>query len=147
MKVTIQRVSQAHVIVDQMTVGKIAEGLLIFLGVSETDDLTTVKKMADKIINLRIFNDDLNKMNLSLLDICGSLLIVSQFTLYADCTKGNRPNFLNAANSLHAKKIYNEFVNYMVQKKINVQSGQFGAHMEVHLINSGPVTFILTIDS
>mgnify|MGYP001317133211 FL=1 len=147
MKVTIQRVSQAHVIVDQMTVGKIAEGLLVFLGVSETDDLTTVKKIADKIINLRIFNDDLNKMNLSLLDICGSLLIVSQFTLYADCTKGNRPNFLNAANSLHAKKIYNEFVNYMVQKKINVQSGQFGAHMEVHLINSGPATFILTIDS
>ena len=147
MKVTIQRVSQAHVIVDQMTVGKIAEGLLVFLGVSETDDLTTVKKIADKIINLRIFNDDLNKMNLSLLDICGSLLIVSQFTLYADCTKGNRPNFLNAANSLHAKKIYNEFVNYMVQKKINVESGQFGAHMEVHLINSGPATFILTIDS
>ena len=126
-----------------MTVGKIAEGLLIFLGVAETDDLATVKKIADKIINLRIFNDDLNKMNLSLLDICGSLLVVSQFTLYADCTKGNRPNFLNAANSLHAKKIYNEFVNYISNHYKHIKTGEFRADMDIELINNGPVTIQL----
>ena len=143
MRVVIQRVDQAQVLVRGVEVGKIAKGLLVFLGVKDVDGIDTIQKLADKVINLRIFNNDSNKMNLSLLDIDGSLLIVSQFTLYADCSKGNRPSFTNAGSALHAKKIYNEFVNYMVQKNINVQSGEFGAHMEVRLINSGPATFIL----
>jgi D-tyrosyl-tRNA(Tyr) deacylase len=99
--------------------------------------------MANKIIKLRLFNDENNKMNLSLLDISGDLLIVSQFTLHGNCQKGNRPSFLDAASSEHAKKIYNEFVNYMKNKLNKVQTGIFGAHMVVELINDGPVTFIL----
>ena len=144
MKAIVQRVSSAQVTVDNIVVGRISKGLLIFLGIAPKDSMTNVTKLADKILNLRIFNNN-NRMNLSINDIRGSLLIVSQFTLYADCIKGNRPSFANAASPVHAKKIYNEFVNYMVHKKIKVQSGTFGSHMEVNLINSGPATFILTV--
>ena len=145
MKVVIQRVSKAQVTIDDKIIGEISQGLLIFVGVAQDDNMTQIKKLADKILNLRIFDDINNKMNLSINDIKGSLLIISQFTLYADCKKGNRPSFMNAASPVHAKKIYNEFVNYMVQKKINVQSGKFGADMEINLINSGPATFILEV--
>jgi len=145
MKAVIQRVQEAQVLVNGNIVGEISDGLLIFLGIAPTDDENHIVKLSHKIINLRIFNDSNTQMNLSLSDINGSVLIVSQFTLYANCTKGNRPSFIEAASPVHAKKIYNEFVNYMVQKKINVQSGEFGADMEVKLINSGPATFILTV--
>jgi len=143
MKAIVQRVSSAQVTVDNIIVGRISKGLLIFLGIAPKYSMTNVTKLADKVLNLRIFNN--NRINLSINDIRGSLLIVSQFTLYADCIKGNRPSFANAASPVHAKKIYNEFVNYMVHKKIKVQSGTFGSHMEVNLINSGPATFILTV--
>jgi len=117
MKAIVQRVSSAQVTVDNMVVGRISKGLLIFLGIAPTDSMTNITKLADKVLSLRIFNDNNNRMNLSINDIRGSLLIVSQFTLYADCIKGNRPSFANAASPVHAKKIYNEFVNYMVHKK------------------------------
>ena len=145
MKAIIQRVNQAHVIEDSVIIGKISKGLLIFVGVEDSDNDNTIIKISDKIINLRIFNDINNKMNLSLIDVGGSVLIISQFTLYGDCSKGNRPSFIKAASPVHAKKIYNEFVNYMVQQNINVQSGKFGANMKVQLINDGPATFILNI--
>ena len=145
MRAIIQRVSKAQVTIDDKIRGTISEGLLIFIGIAQDDSASHVIKLADKILSLRIFNDINEKMNLSVHDIQGSLLIISQFTLYADCKKGNRPSFINAASPVHAKKIYNEFVNYMNQQKINVQSGVFGADMKVSLINSGPSTFILDI--
>ena len=145
MKAIIQRVSKAHVTIDDKITGKISEGLLIFIGITQEDSMSRVIKLADKILSLRIFNDINKKMNLSIYDIQGSLLIISQFTLYADCDNGNRPSFINAASPVHAKKIYNEFVNYMNQQKINVQSGVFGADMKVGLVNTGPSTFILDV--
>ena len=145
MKAIIQRVSKAKVTIDDKVRGKISEGLLIFIGIAQDDSMSHVIKLADKILSLRIFNDINKKMNLSVHDIQGNLLIISQFTLYADCNKGNRPSFINAASPVHAKKIYNEFVNYMNQQKINVQSGVFGADMKVSLVNTGPSTFILDV--
>jgi len=145
MKAVIQRVSKAEVTVDDKIRGKISEGLLMFIGIAQDDSMSNVIKLGDKVLSLRIFNDINKKMNLSIHDIQGSLLIISQFTLYADCKNGNRPSFINAASPVHAKKIYNEFVNYMNQQKINVQSGVFGSDMKVSLINSGPSTFILDI--
>ena len=143
MKAVIQRVSSAKVVVNKVVIGQISEGLLVFIGIAQNDQISQALKLADKVCNLRIFNDTNNKINLNLQDINGSLLIISQFTLYANCKKGNRPSFVDAASPVHAKKIYNEFVNYMEQKKINVHSGEFGANMSVSLINSGPATFIL----
>ena len=143
MRAIIQRVSKAQVTIDNTIRGKISEGLLIFIGIAQDDSISHVIKLADKILSLRIFNDSNKKMNLSIHDIQGSLLIISQFTLYADCNNGNRPSFINAASPVHAKKIYNEFVNYMYQQNINCESGVFGAHMEVSLINDGPVTLIM----
>tara|TARA_B100001758_G_C17979645_1_gene387476 strand:- start:54 stop:512 length:459 start_codon:yes stop_codon:yes gene_type:complete len=145
MKAVVQRVDSASVSMQGATIGSISQGLLVFIGVQNSDGLKEVSKLSDKLLNLRIFNDKNSKMNLSLADINGELLIISQFTLFANCTKGNRPSFINAGNPIHAKKIYNEFVNYMNQKKINVQSGEFGADMKIELINSGPATFILDI--
>ena len=145
MKAIIQRVNKAQVMIDNKIIGKISEGFVIFIGIAQDDSMSHVIKLADKILSLRVFNDINKKMNLSIHDIKGSLLIISQFTLYADCNKGNRPSFINAASPVHAKKIYNEFVNYMTQQKINVQLGKFGADMEVSLINAGPATFILDI--
>jgi len=145
MKAIIQRVSKAKVTIDDKVRGKISEGLLIFIGIAQDDSISHVIKLADKILSLRIFNDSNKKMNLSIHDIQGSLLIISQFSLYADCNNGNRPSFINAAPPVHAKKIYNEFVNYMNQQKINVQSGVFGADMKVSLVNIGPSTFILDV--
>ena len=145
MKAIIQRVNKAQVTIDDKITGKISEGFLIFVGIAQDDSMSHVIKLADKILSLRVFNDINKKMNLSIHDIQGSLLIISQFTLYADYNKGNRPSFLNAASPVHAKKIYNEFVNYMNQQKINVQSGVFGADMKVSLVNAGPSTFILDV--
>jgi len=141
-KAVIQRVLKASVLIEKHDQRSIDHGLLILLGIGRLDKSEDVIQLANKILNLRIFSQG-NKMNESILDVRGSLLIVSQFTLYADCKKGNRPSFINAAPSVHAKKIYNEFVNYMHQHQINCKSGEFGAHMEVSLVNDGPVTLIM----
>ena len=145
MRAVLQRVSQGQVSVKNKMIGSINEGLVVFIGIGPDDNRQHITTLADKILNLRIFNDENGKMNFNIFDIQGSLLIVSQFTLYGDCSKGNRPSFINAADRVHAKKIYNEFVNYMVQQKINVQTGKFGSDMNISLINTGPVTITLEV--
>jgi D-tyrosyl-tRNA(Tyr) deacylase len=143
MKVLIQRVKQASVDVNKECVGKIDKGLLVFLGVKEEDTEDNVDYLVNKIINLRIFNDDKDKMNLSLLDTNGQVLVVSQFTLYADCSRGRRPSYTNAANPKLAKKLYESFIEKLKREDIKVQSGIFGAYMDVNLINDGPVTIMI----
>jgi D-tyrosyl-tRNA(Tyr) deacylase len=147
MRTIIQRVKYAKVTVEGNILAKIENGLVVFLGIASTDGEKDICYIADKIINLRVFKDKNNKMNLSLIDIKGSILIISQFTLYANCSKGNRPSFIKASNPIYAKKIYNEFVNYMITKKsIKVETGKFGANMQVDLLNDGPVTLMLNTD-
>jgi D-tyrosyl-tRNA(Tyr) deacylase len=143
MKVVLQRVSKAEVQVGECVSGSIKNGLLIYLGISKNDTDKDASYLVDKIVNLRIFEDDNCKMNLSLLDIKGELLIVSQFTLYADCSKGKRPNFMNAASPDSAEKLYEAFICLCKDKNIKFQTGIFGASMKVNSINSGPVTIIL----
>ena len=144
MRAIIQRVNQAKVTINKQIVGSISKGLLLYLGINNTDSMEDIKQLGNKILNLRIFSDSHNKMNVSLNDIKGELLIISQFTLYANCTKGNRPSFINAGDPVYAQKIYNEFVNYMkLQTNITIQTGQFGATMNVTSKNCGPVTIIL----
>jgi D-tyrosyl-tRNA(Tyr) deacylase len=143
MKVILQRVGKAEVLVDDTVTGSIKEGLLIYLGIHKNDTYKDAAYLADKIVNLRIFEDDNGKLNLSLLDTKGELLIVSQFTLYADCSKGKRPNFMNAASPELAEKLYEDFISLCKDKNINVQTGVFGASMNVYSINSGPITITL----
>ena len=143
MRAVIQRVISANVKINNQVKGKIDKGIVVFLGVGANDSIDNVKKTANKILSLRIFQNDLKKMDYSITDICGSILVISQFTLYGDCLKGNRPSFVSAANPKHANNIYNEFVNYLKGKSLNVQTGSFGAMMSVELINDGPVTFTL----
>ena len=142
MKAIIQRVLKASVLIENHQERSIDQGLLILVGVGKADVPKNAIQLANKILNLRIFSKN-DKINDSVLDVKGSLLIISQFTLYADCKRGNRPSFINAASSVHAKKIYNEFVNYIHQQNINYETGVFGTHMEVSLINDGPVTLIM----
>jgi D-tyrosyl-tRNA(Tyr) deacylase len=141
MRALIQRVSHAHVEVEQKKCGEINKGLLIFLGIEEADDENDAVWLLSKIIQLRIFNDSENKMNASLRDIDGKLLIVSQFTLHAQTKKGNRPSFIRAAHPEKAKKLYEHFIS-LAEKELGVrpETGIFGANMEVHLCNDGPVT-------
>jgi D-tyrosyl-tRNA(Tyr) deacylase len=143
MKIVIQRVSSAKVIVRGSTASSIGKGLLVFLGVGENDTEEGIKYLVDKTLNMRIFEDENDKLNYSLLDINGNLLIVSQFTLYADCKKGNRPNFLTAAKPDKAKILYEKFVYLCSSICNNVKTGIFAEHMNVELINDGPVTIIL----
>jgi D-tyrosyl-tRNA(Tyr) deacylase len=143
MRALIQRVSHASVTVEQQIVGKIGQGLLILLGVGPDDTEAQVKVLTDKIINLRIFEDEANKMNLSLLDIQGEALIVSQFTLYADVRKGRRPSFTSAAPPAIAEPLVEHFKTTIATHGLIVAGGIFGAHMEVSLTNNGPVTIWL----
>lgn len=145
MRTVLQRVKKAEVKVKGSVVGKIAGGWLAFIAISNDDDNFKAEMMADKIINLRAFDDEKGKMNISLKENPGSILAVSQFTLYADCRKGHRPSFAGAALPDKALPIYNHFVNYIKSQGIKIESGIFGAMMEVELINDGPVTFILDI--
>lgn len=143
MKFVIQRVKNAQVDVDNKIVGKIDNGFLVLIGITHTDTKEIADYLVKKLINLRVFEDDNGKMNLSLNDINGSLLLVSQFTLYADCSGGNRPSFTEAAKPDFANELY-EYIIGECKKKVNkVETGIFGADMKVNLLNDGPVTIIL----
>ncbi len=145
MKALIQRVSNATVFIDAKKHAKISTGMCIFLGVKPTDNPQIVKKLVSKILKLRIFSDRNKNMNRSICDINGEILVVSQFTLYADTTKGNRPSFQNTASKLIASPLYDLFINLLKEKKITVLSGKFGENMNVELNNNGPVTIMLEI--
>ncbi|MEE2840507.1 MAG: D-aminoacyl-tRNA deacylase [Acidobacteriota bacterium] len=143
MRAVIQRVDEARVTVDGNVVGKISKGLLVFLGIATDDgedDLAFLKK---KILNLRIFPDAEGKMNLSLVDTGSAVLLVSQFTLYGDCRKGNRPSFIRAAEPDRARALYQELLRQLRSENIRVESGEFQAMMKVDLVNDGPVTLIV----
>ena len=147
MKIVVQRVKNAKVDVEGKTVGKIDKGFLVLLGVTHEDTEEQADYLAKKLCNLRVFTDENDKMNLSLKDINGKLLIVSQFTLYADCTGGNRPSFTNAAKPDKAEKLYEYFCKQCEEKyNIEVEKGIFGADMKVSLLNDGPVTIIIEKD-
>lgn len=143
MKLVVQRVSNAKVEVEGRVTGEIGQGFLVLLGVTHEDTVQNADFLVQKLVNLRVFTDENYKMNLSIKDIKGELLIVSQFTLYANCQKGNRPSFVEAARPEQAEELYNYFVEKCKQEGINVQTGEFGAHMQVSLLNNGPVTIIL----
>lgn len=144
MKILLQRVKKASCKVNNEIIGKINNGLLLFVGFTEGDNESVIEQMAKKCIELRIFSDENGKMNKSLLDVNGSVLSISQFTLYANCLKGRRPSFENSENPLLAKKHYEYFNTYISNiYNIEVQVGEFGADMEIELINDGPVTIML----
>jgi D-tyrosyl-tRNA(Tyr) deacylase len=145
MRALIQRVSQANVTIDEKIVGQIGKGLLIFLGIGIEDNENTVKTLVDKIVKLRVFPDQQGKMNLSLLDIHGEVLVVSQFTLHADVSRGRRPSFTKAAPPSIAIPLYELFKETCKKHSLTVESGIFGAYMNVELCNDGPVT--IWIDS
>lgn len=143
MKFVIQRVTKASVTVDQETAGEIGHGLLVFVGVADSDDKQTADKMIDKLIKLRIFDDADGKTNLSIADVGGEFLIVSQFTLYADCRKGNRPSFTLAGKPDKANEMYEYVIREIKKKGFKAEHGVFGAEMKVALLNDGPFTILL----
>ena len=143
MRACVQRVSRASVRVGGETVGKIGNGILVLLGVSAADTEGDLTALADKMAGLRIFEDQDEKMNLSLADVGGKILVVSQFTLYADCRKGRRPSFTDAAPPEKAERFYEIFVDYLRKKGFHVETGRFRTMMEVELVNDGPVTIWL----
>ena len=140
----LQRVKSAQVNINNKQYSKINNGLLILLGINKIDTITDIEYLINKIVQLRIFNDDDDKMNLSVSDINGDILIVSQFTLLANVQKGRRPSFVDSAKPDYAKELYDLFIKQLKKyDNINIQTGQFGAMMDVKLINNGPATFIL----
>ena len=143
MRVVVQRVSKAKVTIDKKVIGKIGRGLVILLGVSEDDTSEDAQFLADKCVNLRIFNDDKGKMNLSALDIGGEILSISQFTLYGDCRKGRRPSFIKAARPERGKELYDRFNEILRQSRLKIETGEFGGMMDVDIYNEGPVTIII----
>ncbi len=147
MKFLVQVVKNASVDVDNKTIGKIDLGFLVFVGVNDADNTDTADKMIKKLVNLRIFEDENGKTNLAIGDIGGSMLVISQFTLYADCRKGNRPSFVKAGAPDHAEKIY-EYILAQLREtyNINTECGEFGADMKVSLLNDGPFTVMLDSD-
>lgn len=143
MRSVVQRVKYASVKVDNEVIGEINHGIMLLLGVEENDDEKDLEYMVDKVVNLRIFEDDNGKMNKSLIDVDGSILVVSQFTLLGDARKGRRPSFTQAARPEKAISYYENFVKKMKDKGINTEVGEFGADMEVLICNDGPVTILL----
>ena len=146
MRAVVQRVKDASVTVDGTQVGAIDEGLLVYLGVADSDDEAICTKMAEKISKLRIFRDEKDKMNLSVGDVNGSFLVVSQFTLYANIRKGNRPSYDEAGKPEHANRLYEHFMNVLREKGFCVEHGLFGTHMHVRYENDGPVTILVDSD-
>ena len=142
MKVVVQRVKEARCTVNKEVTGEITNGMMLLVGFTEGDDNNTIERMVQKIVNLRIFDDDNGIMNLSVLDVKGSILSISQFTLYADTKKGNRPSYVNAMCGEKASILYDKFNNEL-RKLIHVETGVFGANMDISLVNQGPVTIIL----
>ena len=143
MKLVLQRVARASVYIDGQPVAKISKGLLILFGAEKQDNSDMVHYLADKALTLRIFQNDKGKMSFSCLDVSGEVLVVSQFTLAGDCTKGRRPSFDNAAQPKEAESFYRQFIEKVSESGLNVKEGQFGADMQVELVNDGPVTFFL----
>ncbi|GER66225.1 D-aminoacyl-tRNA deacylase [Weizmannia acidilactici] len=143
MRVVLQRSKEARVTVNGEIAGRIENGFVLLVGVTHEDTEKDAAYLAEKIVHLRVFEDCQGKMNLSLLDTGGEILSVSQFTLYGDCRKGRRPNFMEAAKPGHAEKIYNEFNRLLAEKGVHVETGRFGEMMDVRLTNDGPVTLIL----
>ena len=143
MRAVIQRVKSAEVLVDGRVSGRIGKGLLVFVGVGRGDDERDLSYLTSKIPELRIFEDESEKFNLSLKEIGGEILVVSQFTLYGDCRKGRRPSFTEAEDPALARDLYERFISRLREENIPVQTGEFQARMEVHLINDGPFTLIL----
>lgn len=143
MRFIIQRVARASVEVDSQIVGQINTGFLVFIGISNIDTREIADKMIKKLVNMRIFEDENGKTNLSLQDVNGSLLLISQFTLYADCKKGNRPSFVNAGAPQMANELYEYIIKQCKASVPVVEKGVFGAHMEVSLLNNGPFTILL----
>ncbi len=143
MRAVIQRVKSSSVTVGDDLIGKIGKGLLVLLGVATSDKIDDAKYLADKIVNLRIFEDEDHKLNRSLIDMGGEMLVVSQFTLLGDCKKGRRPSFVKAAPPEQANELYQQFVERVRQKGVTVKTGRFQTMMEVSLINDGPVTLIV----
>lgn len=143
MKLVIQRVTHASVTVDNNAIGKIGKGYMVLIGVSDTDTKEIADKMLDKMIKLRIFEDENGKTNLSLADVGGELLLISQFTLYANCKKGNRPSFIEAGSPDHANALYEYIIEKCKERVDVVEQGEFGAEMKVELLNDGPFTVIL----
>lgn len=143
MRVVVQRSKAASVTVAGEVTGKIDNGLVLLVGVTHDDNEDAAAYLADKIVNLRIFEDEAEKMNLSLLDVGGQILSISQFTLYGNCLKGRRPNFMEAARPDQAIQIYDAFNRFLQEKGVHVETGCFGAMMEVSLVNDGPVTLIV----
>ena len=143
MRIVLQRVTSASVKVDGKTVGSIGKGFLLLFGVGHDDTEEECRRLADKISGLRIFSDENDKINLDLDSVGGSILVVPQFTLYADCRKGNRPNFIQAAKPEEAERLYEYFVEYLRSKGKKVETGSFGADMKVELLNDGPFTLVL----
>ncbi|MBO9130469.1 D-aminoacyl-tRNA deacylase [Bacillus sp. 165] len=143
MRIVVQRTKEASVTVDNNIVGQIPFGFMLLVGVTHEDTEADAAYAAEKIVNLRVFEDEAEKMNHSLLDVGGQILSVSQFTLYGDCKKGRRPNFMAAARPDHAKHIYDVFNEELRKQGIHVETGEFGAMMDVRLVNDGPVTLIV----
>jgi D-tyrosyl-tRNA(Tyr) deacylase len=146
MRLVIQRVSEARVLVEGRTQGSIRTGIVVLVGISRTDNEDTAQYSADKLLGLRLFSDEAGKMNLSVVDAGGSILVVSQFTLYGDCRKGRRPSFDAAAPPAEAQGIYNRFVDILRRGPVPIETGVFQADMEVHLVNQGPVTLLIDSD-
>lgn len=143
MRAIVQRVTYSKVVVDDKIIGEINKGFNILVGISKEDNLEDLKYLKDKILNLRVFEDENEKMNLSLLDVKGDILVISQFTLYGDCRKGRRPNFMEAEGGEKAKALYDEFVAMLKESNLKVETGEFGAYMQVDIQNDGPVTLML----
>ena len=143
MRAVVQRVTSSSVVVDGKVIGNINKGFNVLLGICKDDTIEDLKYIKDKIINLRVFHDENDKMNLSILDIKGEILAISQFTLYGDCRKGRRPNFMEAMGGDEAKELYDKFIEMLKESGLNIETGEFGAEMKVEINNDGPVTILL----